>query len=115
MIESKTIYTFIPKRHDDTLLLMSQSWPWSVLQVVPTTPETFDEIVEKCLKRGMVGRHDTDRTFCIIRTAGGNLDGTRPECTVVVNTQQEAREYLDAIRDEMAQAAVWYHANKLSL
>lgn len=43
------------------VLLTAKEWPYSVLQVVPATPETFDEVVEKCKKRGMTAKHDTDR------------------------------------------------------
>lgn len=115
MIVSKTVYQFEPRVVREKLLLFTRSWPWSVLQIVPTTPDSYEEVVARCRKRGMVGLHDTDRTFCVIRTAGGDLGGKRPECKVDVFTQPDADRLLAAIADELAQAAVWFHANKSAL
>ena len=115
MTASKTVYQFEPRVVREKLLLFTRSWPWSVLQIVPTTSESYDEVVARCRKRGMVGLHDTDRTFCVIRTAGGDLGDKRPEYKVDVFTQPYADRQLAAIADELAQAAVWFHANKSTL
>ena len=115
MTTSETIYQFEPRVVREKLLLFTRSWPWSVLQIVPTTPDSYEEVVARCRKRGMVGLHGTDRTFCVIRTAGGDLGGKRPECNVEVFTQPDADRLLAAIADELAQAAVWFHANKSTL
>ena len=42
MITSKTIYSFLLSEQEGQILLTAQEYPWSVLQVVPTTPADFE-------------------------------------------------------------------------
>ncbi len=110
MITSKTVYTFKLSQEQGHTLLTAQESPWSVLQVVPATPETFDEVLAKCKTHGFVAIHDTDKTFCIIHLASGNHDGKHPEHYVEFN-QANYKQRLDELKDCMAQAAAWYYAN----
>lgn len=107
METSKTIHSFKVSVQKRQTLLTAQEYPWSVLQVIPTSAEDFDKTVEKLKERGMVACHDTDRTFCIIHLGSGDIDGTHPERHVNVN-QKNYKRLIDELRDTMAQAAVWF-------
>ncbi len=112
MITLKNIYSFEIELREGHTLITAQQWPWSVLQVVPTTPETFDAAVAQCKAReGFVATHDTDRTYCIIQLSSGDQGGRYPERHIDIFGQETARKYLDAVKDQMAQAAVWYYTN----
>lgn len=113
MITSKEIHTFKLSVMEGHTVIMLQKSPWSVLQVVPATPETFDEVVAKCKEHGIVAVHDTDRTFCIIHIGSGDHDGKHPELHVTVNASNY-EEYLDELKDGMGQAAVWYYTNVIA-
>lgn len=78
MVTSKTIYSFLLSEQEGQILLTAQEYPWSVLQVVPTTPADFERTMAILKKRGMVAHHDTDRTFFIIHLASGDHDGQHP-------------------------------------
>lgn len=110
MKASKTIHSFLLIQQEGQTLLMAQERPWSVLQVVPTTPADFDRTVAALKERGMVACHDTDRTFCIIHLASGDHDGKHPERHIAV-TQDNHRQIIEELKDTMAQAAVWYKTN----
>ena len=110
MVTSKTIYSFLLSEQEGQILLTAQEYPWSVLQVVPTTPADFEHTMAILKKRGMVAHHDTDRTFCIIHLTSGDHDGQHPEHQLTI-TQNNYKLFLDALRDAMAQAAVWYEVN----
>lgn len=110
MVTSKTIYSFLLSEQEGQILLTAQEYPWSVLQVVSTTPTDFEHTLAILKKRGMVAYHDTDRTFCIIHLTSGNHDGQHPEHHLTI-TQNDYKQFLDALRDAMAQAAVWYAVN----
>ena len=94
-------------------VIMLQKSPWSVLQVVPATPETFDEVVAKCKKPGIVAVHGTDRTFCNIHIGSGDHGGESPAHPVTVNASNY-KEYIDELKDVMGQAAVWYYTNVIA-
>lgn len=79
MKTSRTIHSFLLSQQEGQTLLTAQERPWSVLQVIPTTPADFDRTVAALKERGMVAYHDTDRTFCIIHLASGDHDGKHPE------------------------------------
>ena len=113
MVTSKTIYTFKLSREQGHVLLTAQEYPWSVLQVVQTTPETFDKDLTKCKKEwgGTIAIHDTDRTFFVIHLCSGDQGGKYPERHIVSDSMETIRLYLDSLRDAMAQAAVWYYTN----
>ena len=112
MHTSGKIYSFVLSHESGHIALTAQEYPWSVLQVVPATPETFDAVYAKCKARGgYVAIHDTDRTFCIIHLCSGDQDGKYPDRHITVDGQDTARKYLDALKDCMAQAAVWYYTN----
>lgn len=116
MVTSKNIYSFVLEQQQGHIILTAQQWPWAVLQVVPTTPSTFDAVVAQCREReGFVSVHDTDRTFCIIQLSSGDQGGKYPERRVEIFGQETARKYLDAVKDQMAQAAVWYYTNVIEL
>lgn len=110
MKTSKTIHSFLLGQQEGKTLLMAQEYPWSVLQVIPTTPTDFDCTVAALKQRGMVAHHDTDRTFCIIHLASGDHDGQHPERHIAV-TQDNHRSIIEELEDTMAQAAVWYKTN----
>ncbi len=110
MKTSKTIHSFMLSQHEGQTLLTVQESPWSVLQVIPTTPEDFDRTVAALKERGMVARHDTDRTFCIIHLASGDHDGQHPERHIFI-TQDNYKQIIEELKDTMAQAAVWYKTN----
>lgn len=112
MYTSKNVYSFELSREQGHTVLTAREYPWSVLQVVPATPDTFDEVLAKCQARGgNVAVHDTDRTFCVIHLCSGDQDGKYPDRHIEIDGRTSARRYLDALKDCMAQAAVWYHTN----
>lgn len=110
MKTSKKIYSFLLSEQEGQTLLTAQEYPWSVLQVIPTTPADFDRIVTVLKKRGMVAHHDTDRTFCIIHLTSGDHDGQHPERHIAI-TQNNYMQFIEDLKDVMAQAAVWYESN----
>ena len=114
MKTSRTIHPFLVSQHEGQTLLMAQEYPWSVLQVIPTTPANFDRTVSALKERGMVAHHDTDRTFCIIHLASGDHDGKHPERHIFI-TQDNHMQIIEELKDTMAQAAVWYKTNIIEL
>ena len=110
MITSKTVYSFQLSQQEGHTLLTAQEYPWSVLQVVPTTPADFESTMAILKERGMVAHHDTDRTFCIIHLTSGDHDGQHPERHITI-TQDNHMQIINDLKDTMAQAAVWYKTN----
>lgn len=110
MKAAKKIHSFLLSEQEGQTLLTAQEYPWSVLQVIPTTPADFDRTVAALKERGMAACHDTDRTFCIIHLASGDHDGQHPERHIAV-TQGNHKQIVDDLKDTMAQAAVWYKTN----
>ena len=110
MKASKTIHSFLLTKQNGQTFLMAQEYPWSVLQVIPTTPADFDRTVATLKERGMVAHHDSDRTFCIIHLASGDHDGQHPERHIAI-TQNNYMQIVEDLKDTMAQAAVWYKTN----
>lgn len=107
MKTSNKVHSFLLSQQEGQTILTTQDYPWSVLQVVPTTPEDFYRTVAALKERGMVAVHDTDRTFCIIHLASGDHDGQHPERHIAV-TQNNSEQIIEELNDVMAQAAVWY-------
>ena len=114
MIASKTIHSFLLSQQEGQTLLTAQEYPWSVLQVIPTTLEYFDRTVAVLKERGMVAHHDTDRTFCIIHLASGDHDGQHPERHITI-TQNNHMQIIEELKDTTAQAVVWYKTNIIEL
>lgn len=115
MKKSKKVYAFrLCTTDGGQVLLTAQAWPWSVLQVVPVYPAHFAAAVEKLRRHGFVAHHDKDRTFVIIHLASGDYDGLHPEHHIPITSHHDARQYLDALKDVMAQAAVWYYTNVIA-
>lgn len=115
MEKSKTVYAFRLRTTDGgQVLLTAQAWPWCVLQVVPVAPAHFAAAIEKLRRHGFVAHHDTARTFAIIHLASGNYDGLHPERHITISSHHDASQYLDALKDVMAQAAVWYYTNVIA-
>lgn len=110
MIKSKTVDSFQLSQQQGHTLLTAQEYPWSVLQVVPTTPADFESTMAILKERGMVAHHDTDRTFCIIHLTSGDHDGQHPERHITI-TQDNHMQIINDLKDTMAQAAVWYKTN----
>lgn len=110
MKTSSIIHSFLLSQQEGQTLLAAQEYPWSVLQVIPTTPADFDRTVAALRERGMVAHHDTDRTFCIIHLASGDHDGKHPDRHIAV-TQGNYKQIIEELKDTMAQAAVWYQTN----
>lgn len=110
MITSKTVHSFQLSQQQGYTLLTAQEYPWSVLQVVPTTPADFESTMAILKERGMVAHHDTDRTFCIIHLTSGDHDGQHPERHITI-TQDNHMQIINDLKDTMAQAAVWYKTN----
>lgn len=110
MKTSKTIHFFLLSEQEGQTLITAQEYPWSVLQVIPTTPEDFARTVAVLKERGMVAHHDTDRTFCIIHLASGDHDGKHPERHITI-TQNNHMQIIEDLKDTMAKAAVWYKTN----
>ena len=110
MITSKTVHSFQLSQQQGHTLLTAQEYPWSVLQVVPTTPADFESTMAILKERGMVAHHDTDRTFCIIHLASGDHDGQHPERHIAV-TQDNHKQIVEDLKDTMAQAVAWYKTN----
>lgn len=110
MRTSKKVHSFLLSEQEGNILLTTKDYPWSVLQVIPTTPDDFEQTVATLKKRGMVAVHDTDRTFCIIHLASGDHDGKHPEKFIHL-TQNNYEQFLEELQDAMAQAAVWYKTN----
>ena len=114
MKTAKTIRSFLLSEQEGHTLLTAQEYPWSVLQVIPTTPANSDRTVAALKERGMVACHDTDRTFCIIHLASGDHDGKHPERHIAI-TQNNYKQIIEELKDTMAQAAVWYKTNIIDL
>ena len=114
MKASRTIHSFLLSEQEGQTLLTAQEYPWSVLQVIPTTPADFCRTVAALKERGMVASHDTDRTFCIIHLASGDYDGQHPERHIAV-TQDNYKQIVEELKDTMAQAVVWYKTNIIEL
>ena len=110
MKASKTIHSFLLSQQEGHTLLTAQEYPWSVLQVILTSPTDFDRTVAALKERGIVASHDTDRTFCIIHLASGDHDGKHPERHITI-TQNNHMQIIEELKDTMAQAAVWYKTN----
>ena len=110
MKAAKTIHSFLLSEQEGQTLLTAQEYPWSVLQVIPTTPADFDRTVAALKERGMLACHDTDRTFCIIHLASGDHDGQHPERHIAV-TQDNHKQIVEDLKDTMAQAVAWYKRN----
>ena len=110
MITSKTVHSFQLSQQQGHTLLTEQEYPWSVLQVVPTTPADFESTMAILKERGMVAHHDTDRTFLIIHLTSGDHDGQHPERHITI-TQDNHMQIINDLKDTMAQAAVWYKTN----
>ena len=110
MKTSRTIHSFLLSQQEGQTLLTAQEYPWSVLQVIPTTPADFDRTVAVLKKRGIVAHHDTDRTFCIIHLTSGDHDGKHPERYISI-TQDNYKQFIEDLKDTMVQAAVWYETN----
>lgn len=110
MTTSKTIHSFQLSKREGQPILTAQEHPWSILQVVLTTPDDFNRVRDILSKRGFVAHHDTDRTFLIIHLGSGNTDGKHPEREISI-TQDNSEQVLATLRDTMAQAAVWYYTN----
>ena len=114
MKASKTIHSFLLSEQEGHTLLTAQEYPWSVLQVIPTTPADFNRTVAALKERGMVAHHDTDRTFCIIHLASGDHDGKHPERHITI-TQNNYKHIIEELKDTMARAVVWYKTNIIEL
>ena len=110
MKASRTIHSFLLSQQEGQTLLTAQEYPWSVLQVIPTTPAGFDRTVAVLEQRGFVAYHDTDRTFCVIHLTSGDHDGKHPERYIAI-TQDNHMQIIEDLKDTMAQAAVWYKTN----
>lgn len=111
MKKSSVIYNFIISQQQGKILLTAQEYPFSVLQVVTFEPRYFDKVVELCKRRGLVATHDKDRSFCIIHLCSGDQNGKYPDKHINTDTPEEVSKYLEALKDAMAQAAVWYFTN----
>ena len=107
---SKTIHSFLLSEQEGQTILTAKEYPWSVLQVISTSPADFDRTVAALKERGMVAYHDTDRTFCIIHLASGDYDGQHPERHIAV-TQDNHMQIVEELKDTMAQAVAWYKTN----
>lgn len=110
MKTSRNIHFFLLSEQEGQTLLTAQEYPWSVLQVIPTTSADFDRTVAALKERGMVAHHDSDRSFCIIHLASGDHDGMHPEHHITI-TQNNHMQFIEDLKDTMAQAAVWYKTN----
>ncbi len=111
MKKSSVIYNFAISQQQGKILLTAQEYPWSVLQVITFEPQYFDKVVALCKRRGMVATHDKDRSFCIIHLGSGDQNGKYPDRHVPMDTPKDTDNYLKALKDAMAQAAVWYYSN----
>lgn len=112
MRTSNKVHSFQLSQQKGQTILTAKNYPWSVLQVIPATPDKFTQTVEKLKERGFVATHDTDRTFCIIHLASGDHDGQHPERHINI-TQTNYEQFLEDLKDVMVQAAVWYKTNVL--
>lgn len=111
MKKSSVIYNFAISQQQGKILLTAQEYPWSVLQVITFEPQYFDKVVALCKRRGMVATHDKDRSFCIIHLGSGDQNGKYPDKHINTDTPAAIDKYLEALKDAMAQAAVWYYTN----
>ena len=116
MITSKEINTFKLSVVDGHSVITTQECPWGVFQMVPTTPQNFDNTLKLLEKHWLVAIHDTDRTFCIICIGSGGQGEKHPECHVTITiTGSNYNGCLDALKDSMGQAAVWYYTNVMAV
>ena len=93
MITSKTVHYFQLSQQEGHTLLSAQEYPWSVLQVVPTTPAEFESTMAILKERGMVAHHDTDRTFFIIHLTSGDHDGQHLERYITITQDNHMQGY----------------------
>ena len=110
MKASRKIHSFLLSQQEGQTLLTAQEYPWSVLQVIPTSPADLGRTVAAIKQRGMVAHHDSDRTFCIIHLASGDHDGKHPEQHITI-TQNNHMQIIEELKDTMAQAVAWYKTN----
>lgn len=103
-------HTFTLTEQDGHTLLTSQEYPWCVLQVVPTTPDTYLRTYSLLLNRGYIAHHPVCRQFLIIHLASGNHDGQHPEREIKI-TQSNSLSFLSVLKDTMAQAVEWYYTH----
>ena len=111
MKKSSVIYNFAISQQQGKILLTAQEYPWSVLQVITFEPQYFDKVVALCKRRGMVATHDKDRSFCIIHICSGDQGGKYPDKHINTDTPAAIDKYLEALKDAIAQAVVWYYSN----
>lgn len=103
-------HTFTLTEQDGHTLLTSQEYPWCVLQVVPTTLDTYLHTYSQLLHRGYIAQHPVCRQFLIIHLACGNHDGQHPEREIKI-TQSNSLFFLSVLKDTMAQAVEWYYTH----
>jgi hypothetical protein len=111
MKKSSIIYNFAISQQDGKTILAAQEYPWSVLQVITFDPKYFDKVVQLFKRRGMVAAHDKDRSFCIIHLCSGDQGRKYPDKHIDTDTPAAINKYLEALKDAMAQAVVWYFTN----
>lgn len=111
MEKSKKVYSFRPFTLHGCTFLEAQEWPWTVAQIVPTTPDNRARVLA-ALKdiHGTVAEHDSDKSFFVVQACSGDQDGKHPERHLYID-QANYKDFLAAMRDTLAQAAVWYETN----
>lgn len=111
MTTSEKIYTFAVRHDHGATILEAQQWPWTVVQVIPTTPANRDGNLDKLKQRhDTFAVHDFDNSFVVVHVGGGTQGGRHPDWYVDI-TQDNYRAVYQAICDQVAQAAVWYKTN----
>lgn len=111
MTSSEKICTFAVRREHGTILLEAQQWPWTVVQVIPTTPDNRADIVARLRQRhDTFAVHDYDSSFVVVHVGGGTQGGRRPDWRVDI-TQDNYRAVYQVICEQVAQAAVWAKTN----
>lgn len=111
MKKSSVIYNFAISQQQGKILLTAQEYPWSVLQVSLSSHNISTRWWRFCKRRGMVATHDKDRSFCIIHLGSGDQGGKYPDKHINTDTPAAIDKYLEALKDAMAQAVVWYYTN----
>lgn len=58
-----------------------------------------------------ISRRFADRSFCIIHLCSGDQGGKYTDKHINTDTPAAIDKYLEALKDAMAQAVVWYYSN----
>lgn len=84
-------------------MIECKSWPYLNMQILTTSPESFEADVEVVKARAMCGYIDTDRTFILMHIGGERH---------VKITQKNYTEVYEGMKAIMDAAVKWWSQNR---